>query len=108
MTATESDFVAFTNYVIGQTHTLAARAMSLGQKEIGLDLLTLCGVAGKKHRELLGMEEPDPDVDYDPDCHWDGTPLLPGETRREKGDSYADGLDLSALDVTEDVRKERE
>jgi hypothetical protein len=43
------------------------------------------------------MPEPDPDVDYDPDCHWDGTERKHGEPRREKGESYAEGLDLAAL-----------
>jgi hypothetical protein len=42
------------------------------------------------------MPEPDPDVDYDPDCHWDGTERVNGEARREKPD-IASGLDLSDL-----------
>ena len=102
MTQTESDFLAFVNHVMGETNRISAKITARGQKELGIELLSLCSLAGQKRRKLLGLPEPDPTVCYDEDCHWDGTPLLPGETRREKGESFADGLDLSALKQVND------
>jgi|GEM_PF-3405361 len=97
MTQTESDFLAFVNYVIGETHSLACQAGVKKQDALAVSLLGLCSVAGKKHRELLGLPEPDPDVDYDEDYHAAGTQRLNGEPRREKGEAFSDSLDLSAL-----------
>ena len=97
LTQTEADFLAFVNHLIGETNRIVIKA-GTGQAEKAREMAAiLCSTAAYKRRELLGIEHPDPDVDYDPDCHWDGTPLLPGETRREKGYSYADALDLAQL-----------
>ncbi len=48
-------------------------------------------------RILMGKPEPDPEVDYDTDYHWDGVERLPGEPRREKREMPSDGLDLATL-----------
>ena len=97
MTQTESDFLAFVNHVMGEANRIVIKA-GTGQAQEARSLAgALSDVAAQKHRQLMNLPEPDPDVDYDPDCHWDGTERLPGEPRREKGDSYADGLNLSAL-----------
>jgi hypothetical protein len=102
--ATDGEFLAFVNHVIGETNRIVIKA-GTGQSDEARTLAALlCEAAGKKKRELLGLPEPDPDVDYDPDCHWDGTPLLPGETRREKGESFAERLDLATLTPETDLK----
>lgn len=97
LTETESNFVAFADYVIRENVRAAGAAMACQQKGLAQELLTVAEVAGKKKRELLGLPEPDPDVDYDDDYHADGTKRIDGEPRREKGESFSDRLDLSAL-----------
>ena len=89
--------LAFVNHVMGEANRIVIKAGTNQAQEARFLAGALCSLAGQKRRELLGLPEPDPDVDYDLDCHMDGTERLPGEPRREKGKSYAEGLDLSAL-----------
>jgi hypothetical protein len=102
LTPTESEFLSFAQYVITEAGGISAKLTARGQKELGIELLSLASIAGQKKREILGLPEPDPTVCYDDDCHADGTPILPGEPRREKGESFADGLDLAALKQVND------
>jgi hypothetical protein len=95
--ATDTEFLAFVNRVMGETFQIAMLAKNGRAEEASSLAFTLLQDAGKKKRELLGLPEPDPDVDYDPDYHWDGTPRMDGEARREKDSPAPAGYDLSEL-----------
>src|SRR5262249_4416032 len=94
--ATETDFLAFAEYVRNEAFQIGMMAKNGRAEEASKAALSLCSQAAAKKRELLGMPEPDPSIDYDADYHWDGTQRLPGEPRREKV-AAADGYDLSEL-----------
>jgi hypothetical protein len=99
--ANDSEFLAFVDRVLGDVSQMAFHAHKAGNADLAQIAFALLDDAGKKKRQLLGLPEPDPDVDYDPDYHWDGTPLLPGETRQEKGGAPEDGYDLKAFRLTD-------
>jgi hypothetical protein len=93
---TDGEFLAFVEYVRNEAFQIAMQAKNGHGKKASAAALALCSQAAAKKRQLLGLPEADPEVDYDPDYHWDGTPRQPGEERREKPD-IAGGLDLKAL-----------
>jgi|SRR5579871_4770189 len=94
--ATDTEFLAFTEYVRNEAFQIGMMAKSGQTEEASRAALSLCSQAAAKKRELLGMPEPDPTIDYDEDYHWDGTKRLPGEPRREKGE-LVERYDLSEL-----------
>lgn len=86
----------FVDRVIGATQRIAILIHVGKYEQARLLSMDLCSEAGRRNRALRGLPEPEPTIDYDPDCHWDGTELLPGEKRREKGEA-AEGFSLAEL-----------
>lgn len=86
----------FAERVIGAANRIALM-LHMGKADKANDAALVLGeVAARRLRGLRGVPEPDPTIDSDPDCHWDGTERLPGEKRTEKGET--DGtLDLATL-----------
>lgn len=93
----EGEFLAFVEYVRKEAFHVAMAARNGNAEKAAETALSLCSQAAAKKRQLLGLPEPDPDTDYDPDFHADGTERLPGEPRREKGETVSGTLDLSEL-----------
>jgi hypothetical protein len=90
------DAYAFAESIRQQASRVASLAGAGRSQDAALAAMEICSQSVRFQRKLLGQPEPDPTIDYDEDCHWDGTPRLPGEPRREKGEAI-EGLDLGEL-----------